>query len=411
MKAIKKCRICGEDELVSVINLGVQKLTGVFPKSKNEFITSGPLELVKCVSTKGCGLVQLRHSYDLGEMYGDNYGYRSGLNTSMVRHLESKVKSILNSEVLLAGDLVVDIGSNDGTTLRSYPKGKFKLVGIDPTGKKFAKYYTNEIQLISDFFSKNTLYSKVKGQKAKVITSFSMFYDIENPIAFACEIADSLHDDGIWIFEQSYLPSMIKTNSFDTICHEHLEFYSLKQILWIADNSGLKILDVEFNDINGGSFSITAAKKEAKYTPQIEKIRTILLNEEALGLNGTDVYDKFKSRVDIAKIELLKFLKTAKSEGKRVCGLGASTKGNVLLQHYGIDTELLTEIGEVNPDKFGTYTPGTGIPLVPEEELLSSNPDYLLVLPWHFRDFFLSLPTMKGRTLVFPLPNFEIIEL
>ena len=409
-KTISNCRVCGGTQLTTVMSLGDQVLTGVFPKSISEKITSGPVELVKCSSVDGCGLVQLRQSYDLSEMYGLNYGYRSGLNSSMVRHLESKVKKILASGVLEPGDLVIDIGSNDATTLRAYPKDKYQLIGVDPTGIKFASYYPEEISLISDFFSAKSIAEKLAGKKAKVITSFSMFYDLEDPIAFAREIEGALADDGVWIFEQSYLPAMLRTNSFDTICHEHLEFYALKQINWIADKAGLKVLDVEFNDINGGSFSIVAAKCDSKRPVNSAWLSKVLEDEAALGLDSTEAFDAFKLRVEAARAELMRFLVEAKSTGKSVCGLGASTKGNVLLQYFQIDANLVREIGEVNEDKFGSFTPGTVIPLVSEQHVLASNPDYLLVLPWHFRAFFESLPSMKGRTLIFPLPKFEIVK-
>jgi hypothetical protein len=390
--------------------LGEQALTGVFPKSRTEKITTGPIELVQCVGVDKCGLVQLKQSYDLSEMYGMNYGYRSGLNASMVTHLHSKVEKILASDVLNPGDLIIDIGSNDGTTLRAYPVKKYQLVGVDPTGVKFSSYYPPEIELIVDFFSAEVVKSALSGKTAKVITSFSMFYDLEDPVAFAREVERALDEEGVWIFEQSYLPAMLRTNSFDTICHEHLEFYSLKQINWIASRAGLKVLDVEFNNINGGSFSITAAKSSSKRQVNTEWLDKIIDEENALGLGTTEAFDEFKGRVEESRQALLKFLNEAKSSGKTVCGLGASTKGNVLLQYFGIDASLLSVIGEVNEDKFGSFTPGTLIPLAAEADVLNSNPDYLLVLPWHFRNFFLALPSMKGRKLVFPLPQFEIIE-
>lgn len=410
IKTITKCRICGNDNLISVMALGEQALTGVFPKSRTEKITTGPIELVQCVGADKCGLVQLKQSYDLSEMYGLNYGYRSGLNASMVAHLHSKVEKILALNVLNPGDLIIDIGSNDATTLRAYPIKEYKLVGIDPTGVKFSSYYPPEIELIVDFFSAEVVKSALLGKAAKVITSFSMFYDLEDPIAFAREVERTLDEDGVWIFEQSYLPAMLRTNSFDTICHEHLEFYSLKQINWIASRAGLKVLDVEFNDVNGGSFSITAAKSSSKRQANTEWLSKIIDDENALGLNTTEAFDGFKGRVEVSRQALMKFLNEAKSSGKTVFGLGASTKGNVLLQYYGIDASLMSAIGEVNEDKFGSFTPGTLIPLVAEANVINSNPDYLVVLPWHFRDFFLALPSMKGRKLVFPLPKFEIIE-
>lgn len=410
-KTISNCRICGGDHLATVMALGDQALTGVFPRSRSEKVTTGPVELVKCFAADGCGLVQLKQSYDLSEMYGLNYGYRSGLNASMVRHLQSKVSKILASGVLELGDLVIDVGSNDATTLLAYPQDRYKLIGVDPTGIKFASYYPAEVTLIADFFSAEAIATRLAGKKAKVITSFSMFYDLEDPINFACEIEGALADEGVWIFEQSYLPSMLRTNSFDTICHEHLEFYALKQINWIADKAGLKVLDVEFNEVNGGSFSITAAKRNSKRQVNTEWLEKILEDEDALGLDTASAFDAFKIRVEEARAALTDFLEEAKSNGKTVCGLGASTKGNVLLQYFGINDKLVREIGEVNEDKFGSFTPGTFIPLVPEKQVLASNPDYLLILPWHFREFFESLPAMKGRSLVFPLPKFEIVKI
>jgi hypothetical protein len=328
----------------------------------------------------------------------------------MIRHLHSKVRRVLDSGVLGGGGLVIDIGSNDGTTLSAYPEGKYELIGIDPTGKKFSRFYPDTVRLIPEFFSADLVRKELSGRRAKVITSFSMFYDLEDPIAFAREVEACLDEDGIWVFEQSYLPAMLKTNSFDTVCQEHLEFYSLKQIAWIAERCGLKILDVEFNNVNGGSFSVTAAKISSKHTGNAALVSQVLSDEAAMGLDGLTVWNEFRSRVDEARSALLHFLEEARRTRKRVCGLGASTKGNVLLQYFGIDERLLPVIGEVNEDKYGSFTPGTLIPLAPENEVLATNPDFLLVLPWHFRSFFLGLPKMRGRKLVFPLPRLEIVS-
>lgn len=237
---IEKCRICGNVNLEQVLNLGEQALTGVFPREKSNQVTSGPLRLVKCIGENDdeCGLLQLEHSYELSEMYGENYGYRSGLNDSMVKHLHKKVERILASVELNDGDLVVDIGSNDSTTLQAYPSSGPNLVGIDPTGIKFHKYYPDHIQLIPDFFSSRLLNNRFPGKKAKIITSFSMFYDLEKPMKFMQEVFDVLADDGVWVFEQSYMPTMLEMNSYDTVCHEHLEYYALSQIKWMSDRVG-----------------------------------------------------------------------------------------------------------------------------------------------------------------------------
>jgi hypothetical protein len=310
--------------------------------------------------------------------------------------------------VLEAGDVVLDIGSNDSTTLQAYPTGGFELFGVDPTGVKFESYYPPEITLVPEFFSERVVGRLLGGRKAKVITSFSMFYDLEDPVAFAREVAATLHESGIWVLEQSYLPMMLKTNSFDTICHEHLEFYSLRQISWICREAGLKLLDVEFNEVNGGSFSISVAKLSSPLVPNHDAIAGILEAEEKLGLGGLAPFESFRTRVHEAGRRLTKFLVEAKASGKSVYALGASTKGNVLLQYFGLDRSLISGIGEVNPDKFGSFTPGSLIPILPEEEVLRGNPDYLLVLPWHFKDFFLNNERFRQKTLVFPLPELMI---
>ena len=223
---IDRCRISGSKNLVTVLSLGEQYLTGVFPKSAEEEITKGPLDLVWCPDS---GLLQMRQSFSLEEMYGENYGYRSGLNGSMVKHLQQKSKTLEKIAKPTADDLVLDIGSNDATSLKAYT-GKFKKIGIDPTGNKFKEFYTEEIQLIPDFFSAEIFRHHFPDQKAKIVTSIAMFYDLEDPVEFVRGIESILHDEGIWHFEQSYMPSMLRTNSYDTICHEHLEFYSFKVV-------------------------------------------------------------------------------------------------------------------------------------------------------------------------------------
>ena len=223
---ICNCRICRNTNLITVLSLGEQSLTGVFPKHVTDKVTSGPLDLVWCTS---CGLLQLKQSYSLDEMYGDNYGYRSGLNASMVRHLTNKIRTLENLVTLSERDIVVDIGSNDATSLKAYT-AKCKKVGIDPTGTKFREYYTDDINLIPDFFSKEIFFNHYPKEKAKIVTSIAMFYDLEDPTAFVEDIEAILSDNGIWHFEQSYMPSMLRSNAYDTICHEHLEFYSFKVI-------------------------------------------------------------------------------------------------------------------------------------------------------------------------------------
>ena len=407
-KKIAHCRICKSSTLTTLLSLGSQSFTGIFPKDDKIEVPVGQLDLVKCDK---CDLVQLGHSFDLNLMYGQNYGYRSGLNGSMVRHLNDKVQKLLRIVDLQDGDLVIDIGSNDGTTLRAYPDRSLEFVGIDPTGSKFKAYYPSDVRLISDFFTADLVRKQYPQKKAKVVTSFSMFYDLEDPILFMKDVESVLHPEGIWVFEQSYLKSMIDTNSYDTICHEHLEYYGVKQIHWMAEQAGLKLLNVEFNDVNGGSFSVVAAKKDSKLPQNKEVIDGILNNEEKIGLYSAKTFEDFSKRVSAHKIFVKKFFEWAHLERKRVIGYGASTKGNVLLQYCGITGTDMPCIAEVNEDKFGSFTPGTLIPIVSEAAAHRMNPDYFFVLPWHFKAGILNREAAfqkKGGRFIFPLPEFNI---
>jgi len=405
---IDKCRISGSKNLITVLSLGEQYLTGVFPKSTDEKITKGPLDLVWCPDS---GLLQLKQSYDLDEMYGDNYGYRSGLNSSMVFHLTNKIKTLERLVELSDSDLVIDIGSNDATSLKAY-SGKHQKVGIDPTGKKFAEYYTDGLKLIPDFFSAEVFEKQFGNQKAKIITSIAMFYDLESPINFVKDIENVLAENGIWHFEQSYMPSMLRTHSYDTICHEHLEFYSFKVVCDLLQNCGMRVIDVQMNSVNGGSFAVTACKEKSKLKSNTPIIEWLLKQENDMGLNTPKPYREFEEKVFKHRKNLLDLIETLTNDGKKVFGYGASTKGNVLLQFCGLTTSHIPYIAEVNEQKFGCYTPGTNIPVISEREAKDMKPDYLLVMPWHFKHTILEREKdflMKGGKFIFPLPEIEIV--
>jgi SAM-dependent methyltransferase len=414
-KTITQCRVCGNTELDSLLNLGMQALTGVFPTERDAPVPSGPLELVKCreEGPETCGLVQLRDSFQAGDMYGMNYGYRSGLNRSMVDHLQGKARKIKDIISLSSGDLVLDIGSNDSTLLRAMDEPGVRLVGMDPSGIKFRQYYPANAQLIPDFFSADRFRKEFGRQSAKVVTSIAMFYDLDAPLEFVRQVYEVLADDGIWVFEQSYLPFMLANTSYDTMCHEHLEYYALKQVQWMLERVGFVVLDVEFNNINGGSFSVTAAKAAASYRRNEAAVQQCIREEEKLGLSGMEIYRKFHDRVFQHRDELLSFLRAACANGERILGYGASTKGNVILQFCGITVNELACIAEVNPDKFGAFAPGTLIPIISEDEARAMNPGGFLVLPWHFRDNIVARETQflaSGGRLIFPLPRIEVIS-
>lgn len=408
-RQIRQCRVSGSHHLISVLNLGDQVLTGVFPDSKEEEVTSGPLELVWCPDS---GLLQLNHSYDPDELYGDNYGYRSGLNQSMVSHLTDKVRFLQRLISLRPDDVVLDIGSNDATLLKAYSANGIRRIGIDPTGQKFESYYTDSIRLIADFFSGDA-YRSTEKARARIITSIAMFYDLDSPVKFAREIESVLAEDGVWHFEQSYMPSMLRLNSYDTICHEHLEYYSLGVIQKILDGADLKVVDVIMNSVNGGSFAVTAAKRSNRsIKPNQTVIDWMLGQEDRMGLDTPRPYRDFEERVFRHREDLRRLILELTADGKTIVGYGASTKGNVVLQFCELSVREIPAIADVNPDKFGCFTPGTKIPIMSEEEARAMKPDYFLVLPWHFRDGILRREKeylANGGKMIFPFPEIEIV--
>jgi NDP-4-keto-2,6-dideoxyhexose 3-C-methyltransferase len=415
-RVVSRCRICGNSELLPVLDLGMQALTGVFPSHLDQDIATGPLELVKCNDTAGqdtCGLVQLRHSYESHLIYGDNYGYRSGLNQSMIDHLRAKAQSIKHALPLKQGDLVLDIGSNDSTLLRAMSEPGVSLVGMDPSGAKFERFYPKDARLIPEIFTAARFHSEFGKRRARVVTSIAMFYDLESPLTFMQDVFDVLTDDGLWVFEQSYLPHMLQMNSYDTVCHEHLEYYALKQIVWMCQRVGFKILNVEMNSVNGGSFSVTVAKKSSAHVENGSALKQALECEALCKLDSLAVYHAFSDRAFAHRDELTKQLQKLTTEGQRVLGYGASTKGNVILQFCGITPKLIPAIAEVNSDKFGCFTPQTLIPIISEADARALKPDVFLVLPWHFRQNIIGREQSfleAGGKLLFPLPAIELTD-
>lgn len=408
MSTISACRICRSPALVEVLDLGTSALTGVFPASADEVVPSGRLLLLLC---EGCGLVQLADSFPPEQMYGDNYGYRSGLNASMVEHLARTVRRLERLAQTKPGDVILDIGANDSTLLRSYQTPDLIRVGIDPTIRKFRDYYPADIIAVEDFFSARA-FQQACDRPADLVTSIAMFYDLEDPVAFAADIRDVLADDGLWHFEQSYMPWMLRSGAYDTICHEHLEYYSLTTIDRILQMVGMRIVDVATNAVNGGSISVTAAKESSSRATDRVLVDWFLAQERRGRIADLQTWQGFAATVRDRQEGLLELLTSLKATGRSVEALGASTKGNVVLQTTGIGADLVSRIGDVNPYKFGRFMPGTGIPIVSEDEVLASRPDFLLILPWHFRETFmtrLDRYLAEGGHLILPLPDIEIL--
>jgi hypothetical protein len=409
MPDVLRCRVCQNTNLQEVINLGNQPLSGVFPQDSKEFISSGELKLMRCPD---CGLVQLGSSFPSKEMYGENYGYRSGLNSTMVDHLQRIAKGLIRKIDLVPGDVVCDIGSNDGTFLMNFEGQQLDLIGIDPTAAKYRAHYAPGVTVVSDFFSEDVYFTNLN-RKAKVVTSIAMFYDLDDPVEFASQVNNILSEDGYWLIEMSYAPWMQSSGAYDTICHEHLEYYSLADLARILNLAGFYVRDVSTNAINGGSITVLARKlSKALSDPSSEYFNWLTAEELRSQVNTLESWMLFAHRVESRRDSLRNLVNEIVFAGKTLYGLGASTKGNVLLNYSGLDNSLISAIGEVNPDKYGRVTPGSNIPIVPEDHILKMNPDYLLFLPWHFRENAIQRyePYLtSGGRFIFPLPSVEVL--
>lgn len=393
------CRISGS-KLIEVFNLGSLPFS-CFPEKKEEKLPLLPLEL--CLNRES-GLVQLKHTVDPDAMYNE-YWYMSGINQSMRAALQSIVDQALSRVPPLAkGSIVVDIASNDGTLLGAYPEHLFRI-GIDPAKNISPK---NCDLHINTYFSGDAYKDRMGDQKAEVVTSIAMFYDLEDPIQFSRGVAEILKPGGLWVIELSYLPTMLQANSFDTICSEHLEYYSLTSIEYILKKSNMAVEDVELNDVNGGSFRLYI--RHEGYARETQRVRQMRQDEEALKLTDPATYKAFAERVEKNKQEMIGFLRLQKLARKKVIGYGASTKGNTILAYYGITSDLVPYVADRNPIKWGRHTV-TGIPIISEDEARKMDPDYFLAFPYHFMEEFLQRETAflkRGGKFIAPIPTLKI---
>lgn len=367
---------------------------------------------------KKSGLLQLKHTAPFDEMYA-NYWYRSGINKTMTEELKGIAKKSLALIKSNTSDIVLDIGCNDGTLLKYY-RYYLQRFGFDPARnmEKYSRQYTN--WLVTDYFTASAYFNRTL-KKAKIITTIAMFYDLEEPHKFVDDIEAVLDTGGLWIVQMSYMPLMLQQCAFDNLCHEHLEYYSLSSFEWLIKQHNLKVVDVELNDINGGSFRIYVRKEgsnddlfgTAPYRDvALFRINSLLEYEKTLNLNNPETYTTWFEKIQGIKKQTVEFIKSEKAKGKTIYGYGASTKGNTLLQWYGLDNTLIDAIAERNPDKYGKQTVGTNIEIKSEEEMRQTKPDYLLVLPWHFISEFKNREKEylnSGGKFIVPLPQFRVI--
>lgn len=399
-----KCRNCKSKKLIRIVKIGEQPLSGFFYKSKKKNLKKYSLDLFKCSQ---CNLIQLKNTIEIRKMYGSHYGYKTSVSKMMIYHLKKKIKRVLAMKILKKGDQVLDIGSNDGSFLKLLGKN-FNRWGIDPSAKKFKSYYKG-MNLITNFFSKKDIIKKSndKNIKFSLISSFAIFYDVEDPNSFCKDVEELLDDNGIWICEFSYLPLMLKNLTFDQICHEHIMYYTLTVFEKILKNNNLKVLDAQLNEINGGSIELIISKKNCKR--KIKKGIIDKLKNDEKKINKTS-YHNFSKRILKIKYDLNNFI----NKKYPIAAYGASTKGNIVLNYAKLDSKKISYICDANNNKFGKFTPGSNIKIVSKQKMRLLNPKYMLVLIWSFRSEIIKEELnylKKGGNLIFHLPKFHMINI
>jgi hypothetical protein len=397
------CRVCGSTDLKTVVDLGKLYPSG-FLKPDEKLSEDDKVPLVAC-RCEDCKLVQLKYTVELDEMYRQ-YWYSSSLNKSMVSSLHEIVEEVEGRINLTDEDYIVDIGANDGTMLQMYNHGI--KIGFDPA---LNLHKPNCHTFINDYFTAEA-YWKVTDKKAKVVTAIAMYYDLPDPVGFTKDVASILEEDGLFVVQFTDLLAMFTLTAYDSFCTEHLEYYTLQNVVDIFEKAGLRVIDVSYNDVNGGSVRVTAVHNDNIH--MASKRVTISLVEE-FNYFSTHDFDFFNKNIDETKMKVSGFLAWAKKTGNVVHMLGASTKGNTLIQHCEINPDLVPFAGEVNPEKFGLRTAGSNIEIISEDESLIKHPDYLLCPIWHFKNSILNNPKIKdylnsGGHLVFPLPKFTVVS-
>jgi hypothetical protein len=411
------CRICGCPYLAPVLSLGEQRIAGAFadPGGEEPVKRPIPLELVRCDMTRdqeACGLIQTKHTVP-GSILYSSYWYRSGVNRTMTENLHGIAREVEALIPLESGDLVVDIGCNDGTLLDGYQSEGLRYLGFDPSD--VARYAVAKgYDVVNDFYSAQALRQRRPDQKAKAITSIAMFYDLEHPRTFVSDVAWALADRGIWVIELHYLPMMLEANAFDAIVHEHLEYYSLAVIERLVGEEGLEVVSAGLNDMNGGSIRlfIGHAGQHERTPEQFDALTALRVKEFELALDSPEPYEAFRLRAEGVRDDLVAMCKQLFDDGKKIHVYGASTKGNTILQYAGIDRSYIEAAADRNPDKWGSETIGTKIPIISEDDSRAMNPDYYLALPWHFLDEFLEREQeflQRGGKFIVPLPEVRVV--
>ena len=404
---IRECRNCKQKKFFKLFSLGKMSFTGKFT---NNFKFNIPKDFINLIMCSSCKLVQLDRNFNPRYLYDDNYGYRTGINATMTNHVRMVANEAAKLVRLKKDEAVLDIASNDGTLLNFYKKNIF-TVGADPLAKKYKKYYKNVNCRIENFFSLKAIKKKKIDKKFKIITALSMFYDLSDQNQFLIDIKKVLHKDGVFILEHADLLSILRNCQFDTICHEHLEYYSSKIITELTKENQLRTFNIKSNKINGGSKRYFICHEVSKYKNNKE-VANVLKEEIKFNLDKPKTFSNFFKLINSQKKKLIELIKKIKLKEQTIHGCGASTKGNVLLQFFNISNKDIKYIADRNPQKYNKYTPGTKIKIISEKLSRKIQPDFYLVLPWHFLNEILKRERIikkKGTKFIFPLPKLKII--
>lgn len=416
IKERNNCRVCDLEGLVPILSLGNQNVVN-FTDEPNAKTYSAPLDLVLCPEDQGgCGLLQMKHTFDHDVLY-KKYWYRSGISATMVNALNNVATTSEKIAGLKSGDIVVDIGSNDGTLLRQYETQGIQRVGFEPSNLWELGSKDTDTVVINDYFNHASFKENIGDDKrAKLITAVAMFYDLEDPNAFVDDIKQTLDDEGLFVIQQNYLGLMLEGNTYDNISHEHLEYYSLLSLENLLRRHDFEVMDVELNDVNGGSFRTYIKNKGSNVKPHNgakQRLDSLREEEKSKGFESVQVYRDFASRIEHEKDKLTEYLRKEREEGRSTYVFGASTRGLVVLQYCGIDNQLIDGATDKNPDKDGKYIVGTGIKIESLEKYKQHYPDNLLVLPYQFAKEIVNQEhefLEQGGKMIFALPNFKIVD-
>ena len=397
---VKECRLCRNKKLKRIFNFGNHFVSNFVSKSKIKKSIKAPLNLIHC---NKCDLLQLEHTAPQELLYKGFYWYRSGVTNTMKDALKDIFLKGKKIAKLKKNDVIFDIGANDGTLLKYFKKSGFKTIGCEPAKNLTKELKKNCHYVMDDFWSFEKLddiLNKHNLKKPKLITAIGMFYDLDDPSKFIGDISKALDDNGIFIAQLMCLKSMLQKNDLGNICHEHLEFYSYKSLIYLFETNGFEIFKVEENDVNAGSYRIYAKKFKKKSI----KVR-----------ENTSLKDvrKFIDRVKLSRIKTVNFIKNEKKKKKEIFLYGASTKGNTILQYFNLDNKLIKYAADRSPEKWGKYTVGTGIKIISEKKARQLNPDYFLVMPWGFLKEFVKREDKwlkNGGKFIVPFPKFRIIK-